>query len=118
MKTIGLLALIAVGSLLAVAGDRAAAQEPPSIAITARRFEFTPNEVTLKRGETVRLHLTSDDTTHGFFVRPLGIDTDIVPGQVREVTLTPQETGRFRVICDHFCGAGHGAMKMTIVVVE
>ncbi len=33
-----------------------------------------------------------------------------------DVVLTPQTAGRFTTICDHFCGSGHGNMKMTIVV--
>jgi cytochrome c oxidase subunit II len=52
------------------------------------------------------------------FVRPLGIDTEIVPGRVTELTVTPETAGTYRAICDHFCGAGHGGMKMTIVVRE
>jgi heme/copper-type cytochrome/quinol oxidase subunit 2 len=30
--------------------------------------------------------------------------------------VTPKTPGRYTTICDHFCGAGHGNMKMTIVV--
>ncbi len=86
------------------------------ISITARRFEFVPREITIRRGETVRLRLQSEDVVHGFFVRPLGIDEDIVPGRPTEVVLTPRTPGRFTTICDHFCGVGHGGMKMTIVV--
>jgi cytochrome c oxidase subunit 2 len=95
-----------------------AAEVPKTITITARRFEFSPKEITLKQGETVRLQLTTEDVTHGFFLKPLGIDEDIVPGKTTEVVLTPKATGRYTTICDHFCGAGHGGMKMTIVVVE
>jgi cytochrome c oxidase subunit 2 len=109
--------LAVVASLLAVASPRARAEEGGRvIVITAKRFEFSPSEITLKKGETVTLQLKSEDVTHGFFVRPLGIDTDIAPGETRQLTLTPQAAGRYRVICDHFCGAGHGGMKMTIVV--
>ncbi len=105
--------------MLAVASPWAAAQdEPRVVVITARRFEFSPREITLVKGETVRLQLKSEDVTHGLFVRPLGIDTDIVPGRVTELTLTPLKAGSYRAICDHFCGAGHGGMKMTIVVEE
>jgi cytochrome c oxidase subunit 2 len=64
----------------------------------------------------VKLQLRSEDVTHGFFVRPLGIDEDIVPGRTTDVVLTPRTPGRYTTICDHFCGAGHGGMKMTIVV--
>ncbi len=111
--------LALVASLLAVASPPVRAQdEPRVIVITAKRFEFSPKEITLRRGETVRLQLKSEDVTHGLFVRPLGIDTDIAPGETTEVTVTPQVAGRYRAICDHFCGAGHGGMKMTIVVEE
>jgi len=90
--------------------------EPRVIAITAKRFEFIPKEITLKQGETVKLQLTTEDVTHGFLVRPLGIDADIVAGKTTELIVTPKSPGRYTTICDHFCGAGHGAMKMTIVV--
>ncbi len=86
------------------------------IPITAKEFTFEPKEITLKQGETVRLQLRSEDVTHGFFVRPLGIDEEIVPGRTTEVVLTPRAAGRYTTICDHYCGAGHGNMKMTIVV--
>lgn len=89
---------------------------PRVIEITARRFAFAPDQVTLKKGETVKLRLHSEDVTHGFFLRPLKIDEDIEPGKVTEITVTPQTAGTFSTICDHFCGANHGNMKMTIVV--
>ena len=108
---------VGAGLLLTAAGPRARAAEAPRvIAITAKRFEFSPKEITLKKGETVTLQLKSEDVTHGFFLRPLGIDTEIPAGQTAELTVTPKEAGRYRAICDHFCGAGHGGMKMSIVV--
>jgi len=111
--------LALVASLLAVASPPARAQdEPRVIVITAKRFEFSPNQITLAKGETVKLQIKSEDVTHGLFVRPLGIDTEIVPGRVTELTVTPETAGTYRAICDHFCGAGHGGMKMTIVVRE
>jgi cytochrome c oxidase subunit II len=112
-------ALAVLAGLLATASPRARAEDGPRvIVITAKRFEFSPKEITLKKGETVKLQLKSEDVTHGFFLRPLGIDKDIPAGETAEVTVTPQEVGRYRAICDHFCGAGHGGMKMTIVVEE
>lgn len=111
--------LVVLAAVVAGASSRARAEEGPRvIAITAKRFEFVPNEITLRKGETVKLQLRSEDVTHGLFVRPLGIDTNITPGGTTEVTVTPQVAGRYRAICDHFCGAGHGGMKLTIVVTE
>jgi cytochrome c oxidase subunit 2 len=87
-----------------------------TVDITAKRFEFVPSTLTLKKGETVRLRIASEDVTHGLFLRPLKIDTDIVPGEVRELTVTPQTAGTFTAICHHFCGSGHGGMKLTVIV--
>lgn len=114
-RTGAALAALAAGLGLAGGGVRAA-EEPKVIAITAKRFEFSPKEITLKLGETVKLQLTSEDVTHGFFAKPLGIDEVIVPGKTTEVVVTPKAAGRYTTICDHFCGSGHGGMKMTIVV--
>ena len=111
--------LAVIAGTLASASRWARADESPRvIVITAKRFEFTPKEITLKKGETVTLQLKSEDVAHGFFVRPLGIDTDIPAGGMTEVKVTPREVGSYRTICDHFCGAGHGGMKMTINVEE
>ncbi len=86
------------------------------VEITAKRFGFTPDRITLKKGETVILRLHSEDVTHGFFSRPLKIDEDIPAGQSKDIKIKPDTVGSFSTICDHFCGVSHGNMKMTIVV--
>jgi cytochrome c oxidase subunit II len=89
-----------------------------TIAITAKRFEFTPKEVHLKKGETVTLALSSEDVTHGLLCRGLKVDADIPKGKATEVVVTPQKAGEFPAICNHFCGGGHAGMKMKFVVEE
>jgi cytochrome c oxidase subunit 2 len=63
---------------------------------------------------TLRLH--SEDVTHGFFMRKLKIDSEVEAGKTADITITPDTPGTYTTICDHFCGANHGNMKMTIVV--
>ena len=109
------LAFLLLPALVATASGQGG-DEPRTIAITAKRFEFVPPTITLKKGETVKLVVTSEDVTHGFFLRPLKIDTDLVPGKTEELTVTPQTAGTFTAICHHFCGAGHGNMKLTVIV--
>jgi cytochrome c oxidase subunit 2 len=91
---------------------------PKVIEITAKKFEFTPNEITLKKGEPVILRLTSSDRVHGFFSKALKFDTDIPAGKTTDVAITPDTAGGFTIICDHYCGTGHGNMKMQATVVE
>ena len=91
---------------------------PRIVAVTAHKYRFTPDALTLKKDETVTLHLTSDDVMHGFLVKPLKIETDILPGKVTELTIKPEMTGTFMVTCDHFCGVEHYNMHMTLTVTE
>ena len=110
--------LLAILFVLTLSGSRLMTAEaaPRVIEITAKRFAFTPNTITLKKGEKVTLRLHSEDVTHGFFLRALKIDEVIEPGQTKDVNVTPQTAGSFTTICDHFCGVNHGSMNMTIVV--
>lgn len=115
-KSVVSAAALAVTMLSLGSVRRVSAQEPRVIEITAKRYGFAPDTITLKKGETVKLRLHSEDVIHGFFSRQLKIDEEVEPGKTTEVTLTPQTAGTFKTICDHFCGAGHGNMAMTIVV--
>ena len=111
------LAMSCFSGLVALTGSSGVhADNLPVIEITAKRFAFSPDKITLKKGQTVKLRLHSEDVTHGFFLRPLKLDEEIPAGESIDVTVTPQEAGTFTTICDHFCGANHGNMNMTIVV--
>ena len=99
-------------------GNLARADNPKVITITAKKFEFTPSEITLKKGEPVILRLSSSDRVHGFMSKPLKIDTDIPSDATKDVAVTPDAAGNYTVICDHYCGTGHGNMKMKVTVVE
>ena len=61
----------------------------PVVKITANRFHFTPDRITLVRGRPVTLELTSTDVAHGFMIRALKIDTDVKPGKLTDITVTP-----------------------------
>jgi cytochrome c oxidase subunit 2 len=111
-RSLALLALLALAS----PGSPARAADPKVIEIVAKRFEFTPSQVTLKKDEPVVLRLSTADVTHGFYMKKLGINATIEPGKSTDVPVTPHEAGKFVTICDHFCGSGHGNMHMTMVV--
>ena len=115
--------LAAVAALLVIGGCVATevAQKPAqpteqTVKIVAKRFDFTPDQITLKKGVPVDIELTTLDRLHGFNVPALGLHAQIVPGQTTHVHFTPDKTGRFVMACDIFCGEGHEGMDGTIVV--
>lgn len=88
------------------------------IKITAKKFEYSPSEITLKKGVPVTLEFISQDRVHGFNCPGLGIRTDINPEKVNRVHFVPQKAGIFDYHCDVFCGDGHEDMTGEIIVVE
>ena len=88
------------------------------IHITAKNFQFSPDSITLKKGEPVVLEISSGDRKHGFSLRAFGVRTDVLPGKESRIRLTPDKTGKFTFSCDVFCGDGHEEMTGTVIVTE
>ncbi len=88
------------------------------IHITAKKFEFSPDSITLKKGEPVVLEVSSEDRKHGFSLRAFGVRSDVWPGKATRIRFTPDKTGKFTFSCDVFCGDGHEDMTGTVVVNE
>jgi len=88
------------------------------IKVVAKKFDFSPNEIKLKKGVPVILEFTTLDVVMGFSVPELGARADIIPGQVSRLRLVPEKTGTFPFVCDIFCGNGHEDMTGTIIVSE
>jgi cytochrome c oxidase subunit 2 len=109
---------IALAAVAPEANLASAAVNPKVIEISAKKFQFTPSEITLKKGEPVILRMTSTDRVHGFMSKPFKIDTDIPPDKTTDVAIKPDTAGDFTIICDHYCGTGHSNMKMKVTVVE
>lgn len=110
---------IAAGAL-ALTATRVGGEAKPvqHIEISASRFSFEPHEITVKKGEPVTLTVRSTDVTHGLVVEELGIRTEVKKGETENLTITPEAAGTFEGQCAHFCGKGHGSMKLTFHVVQ
>lgn len=89
------------------------------IKITAKKFEYSPNEIRFKKGVPVVLEFTSLDRVHGFTVPDLGgIRATIEPGKVTQVHIMAPKAGTYEFHCDLFCGDGHEGMSGKIIVEE
>jgi cytochrome c oxidase subunit II len=94
----------------------AADQKEIVIKITAKKFEYSPNSIKIKKGIPVILELTSLDRLHGFNCPKLGVRTNIEPGKVNRVRILAQKAGVYEFYCDVFCGSGHEDMSGKIIV--
>ncbi len=103
------------------------AQENPSsatstpaqtITIHAKKYEFIPAEITLKKDQTVKLELTSDDVAHSLDIPALGVNSVMKKGKLTDVDVTPTKAGDFKGKCGKFCGFGHEKMHFLVHVVN
>jgi cytochrome c oxidase subunit 2 len=113
-------ALLALILTIALTGSPAVGAEaaPQRIAIVAKRFDFTPSDITLKKGGPVVITLTSQDVDHGLKFKDLNVALKAKKGETSEAAFTPTQVGTFVGQCSVFCGSGHGSMKLTIHVTE
>jgi len=112
----GIFSTLIFGSLNTRAVAQNATPEPVEIKITARQFQFEPHTITLQKGRTARLIITSADVAHGFAIDDFNISAKIEAKQTKTIEITPDRTGRFRIHCSVYCGDGHEEMFGELVV--
>jgi cytochrome c oxidase subunit 2 len=111
-------AVLALGSIVSFGAVHAAAPREKVIKISAKRFDYTPGQLTLKKGEPVIFEFTTRDVLMGFNLPDFNLRADIIPDKVTRVRFVPDRTGTFTFLCDIFCGTGHEQMQGSITVVD
>jgi cytochrome c oxidase subunit 2 len=108
---------LAAGSLT-LSGFSPAPDGPRRIEVSVKRFEYSPAEIALKKGEPVVLVLTTEDVAHGLKFKELNLNSKFEKGKPSELAFTPDKAGDFVGHCSVFCGSGHGSMTLTLHVTE
>jgi cytochrome c oxidase subunit II len=109
---VGVLVLAASVSLSAP-GQQAS---PVEIKVTAKRYEFDPGQIRVKKGDHVKLIITAADHDHGFKLDAFHIDQKVKKGETAAVEFIADQAGTFPFACSKFCGMGHKGMKGELVV--
>lgn len=124
-KTITILAILMVSSLFLLAGCGTKKTETATtvtsgnvkeFTITAKQFDFSPSTITANVGDTVKLHITSQDVTHGFALPDFGISKTLNKGETVDVEFVADKKGTFSFFCSVVCGLGHGGMRGQLIV--
>jgi cytochrome c oxidase subunit 2 len=135
-KIAGNLVICLLGGIL---GIHAQTADPGSatrvIEVSARKYEFDPPEIHVKKGARVQLRVHSVDETHGIklSLTPEGGNDKAAPGllfansadngnveknQDQVLEFVAQQSGTYEFKCAKVCGIHHGKMKGKLVVEE
>ncbi|MCX6780405.1 MAG: cupredoxin domain-containing protein [Candidatus Magasanikbacteria bacterium] len=94
-----------------------ASQSPvKEFTITAKDWKFTPGNITVKKGDKVRLKITSVDVEHSFVLKDYNLNVQLDPGQTQVVEFIADKAGTFSFRCGVPCGEGHKEMTGTLTV--
>ncbi|HSB47753.1 MAG TPA: cupredoxin domain-containing protein [Candidatus Bilamarchaeum sp.] len=87
--------------------------------IVAKNWEYNPNTLTVKKGDHVKLTLSSIEGTHGFSLPAYNINERLVAGAPPIVVeFDADKAGEFDFRCNIMCGAGHMSQKGKLIVQE
>ena len=89
-----------------------------AFSITARQWEFEPSTITVNKGDTVQLTLTSVDVKHSYSISAFGVNEVLTPGATVETSFVADKVGTFTSACNVPCGKGHVGMTGKVVVLE
>ena len=82
----------------------------------AHIFSFSPQHLVVPLGAHVTFYVTSSDVEHGFSIPETSINTMVTPGWVSTVGYTFRTRGKFLLVCNEYCGAGHQLMAADVEV--
>ncbi len=82
------------------------------ISIDAFKFGYSPDTITVNKGDTVRITINNLDTLHGLRIPELGISGK------NTVEFTADKAGTFTWRCNSYCGSGHMGMSGKLIVTE
>lgn len=111
MKTVALLATLGLW------GAGSAAPEE-TIELVASRQGFQPRVVNVRKGQPVRLLLSTTDGEHCFALDALRIEKRIVPGKATVLDLTPDRSGTFPFYCCLESGSAADTENGRLVIIE
>jgi cytochrome c oxidase subunit 2 len=129
------LAALAALSLHSASQEAASPSTENVIEMTAKKYEFSPSEIRVKRGSKVRLRVRALDRAHGieFALYPEGSEEQGPPGlrfpagptkwriekdQEQVIEFIAERPGNYEFKCAVRCGLGHGRMKGRLIVEE
>ena len=84
--------------------------------MTAKKYEFNPEEIRVKQGERVRLLITALDRSHGFEIKALGINVRLEKEKETPVEFIAEKAGEYEFQCSVRCGWKHPWMKGKLIV--
>ncbi len=84
--------------------------------VKAKKYEFSPDTITVNRGDKVIIKAMATDRDHGIGIKPFNINSLLPKGKWVTIEFTPDKKGEFTISCTKFCGLKHSKMIGKLIV--
>ena len=78
--------------------------------VKAFRFGYSPDTITVNKGDKVKINIQNTDVLHGIRIPELNLKGNDL------IEFTADKTGEFDWYCTNMCGEGHKKMKGKLIV--
>lgn len=86
------------------------------ISLTAQKWSFTPNTITVKKGEKVIIQATSADVPHGLAIPAFQIRERIEPNTTTTIEFIANKAGEFDFFSHIYSGQEYRQMRGKLIV--
>lgn len=80
------------------------------ITLQATRFQYSPDTITVNKGDKVIINIENVDTPHGIRIPDFDVRDE------NKVEFIADKTGEFYFYCTVFCGDSHKEMKGKLII--
>ena len=114
---IGIIVIIAIAAGIFIAksmiGNSVKNTEPEikEFTVNAFRFGYTPNAITINKGDKIKIIINNTDALHGIRIPDLNLKGNDF------IEFTAEKAGEFDWYCANMCGKGHMEMKGKLIVI-
>src|SRR3989338_11474799 len=104
---IGIIAILVIAGIFFIKAKtgNALKNDLKEFSVEASRFKYSPDIITVNKGDKVKINVNNLDTMHGIRIPDIQVSGDEL------IEFTADKSGQFIWYCNNFCGDGHKAMK-------
>ncbi|PIU82664.1 cytochrome C oxidase subunit II [Candidatus Micrarchaeota archaeon CG06_land_8_20_14_3_00_50_6] len=104
------------GSATSSQGQQSSLPAVKEFTIWAKDWQFIPSNITVNKGDLVKITLVNPDVAHGIAIPEFGFDLKAGARETATGEFTAGKEGNYTFFCSVYCGEGHNGMKGVLIV--
>ncbi|MFB0505805.1 MAG: cupredoxin domain-containing protein [Thermodesulfobacteriota bacterium] len=105
-----------LGGIIVLSFSLAKAEEVKTFEVKAKNYKFSPDRITVNKGDKVIIKAIAIDKDHGLGIKAFNVNKPLPKGELVTIEFMADKEGAFTIRCTKFCGWKHFWMKGKLIV--